>query len=126
MVTRLTKMLIFISDFQLELPICWAARVTGHSRKKSIRYGSPSCDKDGYFAPLQCQPSLGCFCFDKYGNVTIQPSRNRSSIPDCRNLTHDAKSLTTKQNIILPTIQVQPTTNGKNAFHYSRIIFDRA
>ena len=100
------------ADFQLELPICWAevVKVAGYPREKSIRYGSQSCDKDGYFTPLQCSPSLGCFCVDKYGNVTIQPSRNKSSIPDCRSLTHDAKSLTTKQNIMLPTTQVQPTT----------------
>ena len=120
-------MLISISDFQLDLPICWAevVRVAGYPREKSIRYGSPSCDKDGYFMPLQCRPSLGCFCVDKYGNVTIQPSGNRSTIPDCRNLTQGGKSLTAKQNITLPTTELQPTTTGKNAFHYSRIIFDR-
>ena len=43
----------------------------------------PRCDDQGYFEPLQCEPSINeCRCVDKLGNV-IPGSRRKSLIPQC-------------------------------------------
>lgn len=43
----------------------------------------PRCDDQGYFEPLQCDPSARqCWCVDKWGN--IEPgSRRISQKPQC-------------------------------------------
>ena len=94
-----------------EVPPCWK-RV----KANKARFGSntpadfvdPSCDKDGYFTPLQCRPLMGCYCVDKYGNPTTKPFR--SFVPDCRKLIQNTKPLTTRQPTKPPTSQVQSTT----------------
>ena len=109
---------IYISD-SLEIPPCWK-RV----KANKARFGSntpedfvnPSCDKDGYFTPLQCRPLMGCYCVDKYGNPTTKPSRGRLPI-GCRNFIQSTTSA--------PTTQVQPT-EGNNALNIFQIVLDKA
>jgi hypothetical protein len=91
------------ANFSLEFPPCWEtvndmkARFGGNFPQN---FDGPNCDKDGYYAPLQCYPSTGCFCTDKYGAIKTGNFEDKSFIPDCSIL-----------------IQVQPTTKGDDAFH---------
>ena len=73
----------------LDLPPCWktveAAKAWINSGLQDVSY--PKCDKDGYFTPLQCQPVGGCYCVDKYGNLTTKPRGRFFGRPDCRKST---------------------------------------
>ena len=67
----------------------------------------PSCDKDGYFTPVQCRPLMGCYCVDKYGNPTTKPSRGKSFV-GCRKFIQGTASA--------------PTAKGNNSFNIFQII----
>ena len=108
--------MLFISD-SLEIPPCWKT-----VKANKARFGSntpadlviPSCDKDGYFTPVQCRPLMGCYCVDKYGNPTTKPSKRKSFV-GCRNIIQGTTSS--------PATQVRPT-KGNNAFDIFQIILD--
>ena len=108
----------FIS-YSLALHPCWKRVKANKARfgnNTPADFVNPSCDKDGYFTPVQCRPLMGCYCVDEYGNRI--PKRLRSFIPDCRRLIQDTKQLTTVQPTKLPTTQVQPTTKGNVAYNF--------
>ena len=100
---------IYISD-SLEIPPCWKTVKANKARFGSntpADFVDPSCDKDGYFTPVQCRPLMGCYCVDKYGKAITKPSRGRLSM-GCRSLIQSTTSA--------PTTQVQPT-KGNSSFH---------
>ena len=74
----------FISA-SLELPPCLrrmeAAKAGIKLGLQDISY--PRCDKDGYFAPVQCSLLGGCSCVDKYGNRTFRPKDRFFGWPNC-------------------------------------------